>query len=232
MVMSRASAPGAASPPQRAATGRRRVQPLAAARMVVFVLVSLPAAALLWGLFTGGLGVNPVETITKQTGIWTLRLVVATLAVTPLRWATGWNGAIRLRRMLGLFAFFYGTLHFSTYLVLDQFFALDLIVKDVKERPFITAGFTAFVLMIPLALTSTAGMIRRLGGRTWNRLHRLVYVTAVCGVLHYAWLAKVEIPAPFVYGAIVAGLLGIRVWRWSRRSRVVSARSMTPVTDQ
>ena len=232
MVMSQASTPGAASPPRRAATVRRWLQPLTAARAVVFVLASVPAAALVWGLFTGGLGVNPVETITKQTGIWTLRCVIATLAVTPLRWATGWNGAIRFRRMLGLFAFFYGTLHFSTYLVLDQFFALDLIVEDVKERPFIAAGFTAFVLMIPLALTSTAGMIRRLGGRTWNRLHRLVYVTAVCGVLHYAWLVKVEILAPFVYGAIVAGLLGIRVWRWSQRSRVVSARSMTPVTDQ
>ena len=163
------------------------------------------------GLF-GDLGANPIDKITDVTGTWTLRFVLITLAVTPLRRLTGWNAVIRMRRMLGLFAFFYGSMHFLTYAVLDQFFAWEFIVADVAKRPFITVGFLGFVLMIPLAITSTAGWIRRLGGKRWQLLHRLIYITAVCGVVHYLWLVKSDINRPITYGAILALLLGIRVW--------------------
>jgi sulfoxide reductase heme-binding subunit YedZ len=161
-------------------------------------------------LATHRLGPNPIETITHATGDWTLRFLVLTLAVTPLRKLLGLPELIRYRRMLGLFAFFYGTLHFMTYLWLDKFFDGAEIIKDVAKRPFITAGFTGFVLLIPLALTSTAGWIRRLGGKRWRRLHRLVYVSALAGVAHYYWLVKSDIRGPLVYLALVATLL---LWR-------------------
>jgi sulfoxide reductase heme-binding subunit YedZ len=158
------------------------------------------------------LGANPIDKITDVTGIWTLRFVLLTLAVTPLRRVTGWNVLVRFRRMLGLFAFFYGTLHFSTWLVLDQFFAWQFILADIAKRPYITVGFTGFVLMIPLALTSTAGWIRRLGGKRWNWLHRLVYLTGIAGVIHYWWLVKVVTAPQIAYMAILVVLLGARVW--------------------
>jgi sulfoxide reductase heme-binding subunit YedZ len=163
------------------------------------------------GLF-GDLGVNPIDKITDVTGTWTLRFVLITLAVTPLRRLTGWNALIRLRRMLGLFAFFYGSMHFLTWSVLDQGLALQFIGADIAKRPFVTVGFLGFVLMIPLAITSTAGWIRRLGGKRWQLLHRAIYVTAVCGVVHYLWLVKSDINRPLTYGAILAVLLGMRVW--------------------
>ena len=150
-----------------------------------------------------------------------MRFLTLTLLVTPLRKWTGWNPLIRFRRMLGLFAFFYGTLHFLTYLVLDQFFDFDEIVADIVKRPFITVGFTAFVLMIPLALTSTAGWIRRLGGKRWNLLHKLVYLSAIGGVVHYWWLVKSDISRPARYGAIVAvpargsGLVRLQCATWN-----------------
>jgi sulfoxide reductase heme-binding subunit YedZ len=180
----------------------------------VFLACLGPAAWLIYGAFLGGdLGVNPVETITNYTGIWTLRLVAISLAVTPLRWLTGWNVVIRFRRMLGLFAFFYGTLHFLTYFVLDHSLEFSGLWDDVVKRPYITAGFTAFVLLIPLAVTSTQGWIRRLGGRKWNLLHRLIYVTAVLAVLHYWWKVKLDTSSPALYAAIMAMLLGARLWR-------------------
>jgi sulfoxide reductase heme-binding subunit YedZ len=180
----------------------------------VFVACLGPAAWLVYGAFLGGdLGVNPVETITNHTGIWTLRLIALSLAITPLRWLTGWNRVIQLRRMVGLFAFFYGTLHFLTYFVLDHSLMFAGLWDDVVKRPYITAGFTAFVLLIPLAVTSTQGWIRRLGGRTWNRLHRLIYVTAVLAVLHYWWKVKLDTSSPALYAAIVGVLLGARVWK-------------------
>lgn len=179
---------------------------------LLFVAALGPLAYLAWGALSNGLGANPIETITRETGTWTLRFVVLTLAVTPVRRLIAWNDAIRFRRMLGLFAFFYGTLHLVTYVWLDQFFDWPGIVKDVYKRPFITAGATAFLLMVPLALTSTAGMIRRLGGRTWRRLHRLVYVTAAAGVVHYWWLVKADIRRPRNYAVIVAVLLGYRLY--------------------
>ncbi len=177
------------------------------AKVCVFVLALVPAAVLVWRGFHNGLGANPIEFITHATGDWTLRFLALTLAVTPARRLLGTPRLIRFRRMLGLFAFFYGTLHFLTYFWLDKFFDFDEIVKDVAKRPFITAGFTAFVLMIPLAVTSTAGWIRRLGGKNWQRLHRLVYISAAAGVVHYFWLVKSDIRLPLMYGAIIAALL-------------------------
>jgi methionine sulfoxide reductase heme-binding subunit len=177
----------------------------------VFAACLLPLAWLVWAAFANRLGANPISEITNQTGTWTLRFLVLTLAITPLRRITGWNTLVRYRRMLGLFAFFYGALHLTTYVWLDQFFDAAHIVKDVTKRPFITAGFTAFVLMVPLALTSTAASIRRLGGRRWQTLHRLVYVSAALGVVHYWWLVKADISRPLTYGAILAVLFGARL---------------------
>jgi sulfoxide reductase heme-binding subunit YedZ len=191
------------------------------AKVAVFLLALSPALGLGWLAYAGGLGANPIDTITDTTGIWTLRFVLATLAVTPLRRLTGWNAAIRFRRMLGLFAFFYGTLHFLTWLVLDQFFGWEFILADIAKRPYITAGFTGFVLMIPLAITSTAGWIRRLGGRWWNRLHRLIYATGVAGVIHFLWLVKVVSTEQIVYAVILGVLLGLRLW-WAIAKRVAA----------
>jgi methionine sulfoxide reductase heme-binding subunit len=159
-----------------------------------------------------------------------MRLLVITLAITPARRLLGWNAIIRFRRMVGLFAFFYATLHLLTYLWLDQFFSWSSIVKDVAKRPFITVGFTAFVILVPLAATSTTGMIRRLGGRAWRRLHQLVYVAAVAGVFHYWWLVKADIRRPMRYAAVVAILLAYRavplvVARLRRRPLVPAERS-------
>ena len=193
--------------------GARLLKPLVAAAAVA------PLAWLAVGAWRGWLGANPIETITRSTGVWTLRFMVITLAVTPLRWATGWNELIRFRRMVGLFAFFYGTLHLFTYLWLDQFFDWGAMAKDVVKRPFITAGFSAYVLLVPLALTSTAGMIRRLGGRAWRRLHRLAYVAAALGVVHYWWLVKLDTRPPRNYGIVLAVLLSVRLWTWFRRRR-------------
>jgi sulfoxide reductase heme-binding subunit YedZ len=182
----------------------------------VFLLCTAPAGFLLWRALDQDLGANPIEFITHATGDWALRLLLIALAITPLRKVTGWSGLIRLRRMVGLFAFFYGGLHFLTWLLLDKFFAWSDMVKDIGKRPFITAGFTAFALLVPLAVTSTAGWIRRLGGRRWQRLHRLVYVSAIAGVLHYYWLVKSDIRLPVLYGAVLSVLLA---WRIARRTR-------------
>lgn len=188
-------------------------------RRVVGALGFGPAVYLLGAALAGGLGANPIDAITDETGTWTLRFLVATLAVTPLRRLTGWSALAPWRRTLGLFAFFYGSLHFLTYIWLDQFFDVAAIVKDIGKRPFITAGFTAFVLMVPLAVTSTARMVRRLGGVAWRRLHRLVYVVAAAGVVHYWWLVKADIRRPLAYAAIVGALLLARIW-WAWRGRL------------
>jgi sulfoxide reductase heme-binding subunit YedZ len=173
---------------------------------------------LAWQALTDNLGANPIDEITDQTGLWTLRMLLITLAVTPVRRLTGWNRVIQLRRMLGLFAFFYGSLHFLTYIWLDQFFAVEDIVADIMERPFITVGFASFVLLMPLAVTSTTAMIKRLGGKWWQRLHRLIYAIAIGGVVHYLWLVKADLQQPLIYGSILGGLLLYRVWdRYGRR---------------
>jgi len=179
----------------------------------------VPTAWLVWAALTDHLGANPAETLQLQTGRWALRLLLVTLAITPLRRLTGWNDAVRFRRMLGLFAFYYATLHFLIYLVLDQYFDWRAIVKDIAKRPFITMGFTALMLLVPLALTSTKGWIRRLG-RRWQTLHRLIYVSAVCAVIHFIWKVKVVIGEPVLYAGILTVLLGFRVIWWLRRRTV------------
>jgi methionine sulfoxide reductase heme-binding subunit len=191
---------------------RRIIKPLA------FVAALLPVAWLAWGIFRGTLGANPAETIQLQTGRWALKFLVLTLAVTPVRRLTGWNIVIQYRRMLGLFAFFYASLHFTSYIVLDQFFDWGAIVRDVPKRPFILMGFTAFVLLIPLAVTSTKGWIRRLG-RRWQALHRLIYASVICATIHFIWKVKVATGDPTVYATIVAALLGFRV-AWAVRKRI------------
>lgn len=184
---------------------------------IVFVLALVPLGLLIWSAFNDGLGANPVETITYHTGDWVLRFLLITLAITPLRRLSGWNALIRFRRMLGLFAFFYASLHFLTYVWLDQFFTWPDIVEDVLERPYITVGFTTFVLLIPLAVTSTNKMMRRLGGRRWAALHRLIYIAGLGGVLHYLWLVKADAREPLIYLAILAVLLLLRLPAFSRR---------------
>lgn len=178
----------------------------------IFVAALGPASLLAWQAWRGTLGANPVETLTHQTGLWALRFLLITLAVTPVRRVTGWVELVRCRRMLGLWAFFYAGCHFAVYIALDQAFGFDYIAEDIAERPYITVGFTGLVLLVPLALTSSAGMIRRLGGRRWRRLHRLVYASALCGVVHYLWLVKADIRHPLAYGAVLAVLLGARAW--------------------
>jgi methionine sulfoxide reductase heme-binding subunit len=188
---------------------------------IVWILCLAPLAYLIYSLYQD-LGVNPIETFTNFTGIWTLRFIMITLAITPLRWMTGINQLVNYRRLVGLFAFFYGTIHFLTYIVTTFFiegfsnFDASGLAADLTTRPYIVAGFTAFVLMIPLAITSTAGWIRRLGGKNWNWLHRLIYITAIAAVLHYYWKVSVKlVPVnPRNYAILVAVLLAFRIWRY------------------
>ena len=210
-----------------------------AAILVYLTWAALTGNVSAWPALTGSFSPNPLSDITNETGVWTLRFLCITLAVTPLRRVTGWNGVIRFRRMLGLFAFFYGTLHFLTWIIVDRFASLDFpngmaswttvrgltvsIGMDIYKRPFITVGFTAFMGMLPLAATSTAGMIRRLGGRRWQALHRLIYLSAIAAVLHYWWLVKADIRRPAIYAMVVGVLLAFRVY-WAR----VRAASSTP----
>lgn len=197
-------------------------------KRAVFLLCLVPFGVLVWKALTGNLGPNPVETLQHTTGDWTLRFLVITLCITPFRKLLKVPDLIRFRRLLGLFAFFYACMHFLVYLGPDQNFSLAAMGKDVYKRPFITVGFTAFVLLIPLALTSTAGWIRRLGGRRWQMLHRLIYVSAACGVIHYYWLVKSAVLRPLAYGAIVAVLLLWRLGDWLiRRGRSISAAAET-----
>jgi sulfoxide reductase heme-binding subunit YedZ len=171
------------------------------------------------GAVRGTLGANPLEAVTHGTGDWALRFLLLTVAVTPLRTLTGWNPLVRFRRMLGLFAFFYASLHLLTYVWFDKFFDWREVLKDIPKRPFITAGVAVFLLLLPLALTSTTGMIRRLGGRRWQALHRLVYLAALGGVVHYWWLVKADVSAPRRYGLALAALLATRAWiAWRRRA--------------
>ncbi len=194
----------------------------------IALLCLLPLMRLIVLGVSGGLGANPIEFITRSTGTWTLVGLLVTLSVTPLRQLSGRADLIRYRRMLGLFAFFYASLHFVTYIWLDQFFDPAAIARDIVKRPFITVGFTAFVLLVPLALTSTQAMMRRLG-RRWQLLHRLIYLVAVLGVIHYLWLVKKDLTDPLVYGGILVLLLAVRL-PWgvtllkAARERVVPTR--------
>jgi sulfoxide reductase heme-binding subunit YedZ len=189
----------------------------------LFVIALVPLAILIYKIVGNDLGANPVESINRFTGDWVLRFLLLTLAVTPLRRLSGWNGLLRYRRMLGLFAFFYAGLHFLSYAWLDQYFVFPDIVKDVAKRPYITVGFACFLMLIPLAATSTNGMIRRLGARRWQQLHRLIYLIGIGGIVHFLWLVKSDLTQPLIYGAILAALLGFRVWDRSRRVPVTVA---------
>jgi methionine sulfoxide reductase heme-binding subunit len=190
-------------------------------KVAVFLVCLIPFGDLVWRIIKSDLGPNPVEFLQHATGDWTLRFLVFTLCITPFRKLFKLPDLIRFRRMLGLFAFFYVSLHFLTYLGPDQSFDVSGMWKDVAKRPFITVGFTAFVLLIPLAITSTAGWIRRIGGKRWQMLHRSIYVAAVCGVIHYYWLVKSDVRKPLFYGTLVATLLLWRLgdWFFKRRSQ-------------
>jgi sulfoxide reductase heme-binding subunit YedZ len=205
-------------------------------KVVVFAACLVPAALLVWRGFNSDLTADPVQFITHTTGDWTIRFIVITLAITPLRKILHLPQLIRFRRMLGLFAFFYVCLHFTTWIWLDKQFVWSEMWKDVEKRRFITVGFTGFVLLIPLAITSTAGWIRRLGGKRWQKLHRLIYVTAVLGVIHYYWLVKSDVRKPLFYGFLVGIFLAWRLGTWliGRRGRPAAgaAPREAPVTAE
>jgi sulfoxide reductase heme-binding subunit YedZ len=196
----------------------------------VFLACSVPIDWLLFDTFTGNLSANPLEDIRDRTGIWTLRFLMITLAVTPLRRLTGYNSLVRFRRMLGLFAFFYGFVHFATYIWLDQYFDFGAIFKDMfLKRPFIITGFISFFVLIPLAVTSTKKWIGRLGGSRWQLLHRLIYLSTAAGILHYYWRGKVEIGRAAAYALLLAVLLAFRVWHVLQQRRSESAAEMKAV---
>jgi methionine sulfoxide reductase heme-binding subunit len=195
---------------------RRVVKPAA------FLAAGVPFALLVFDIFGGGLGANPIEEITHRTGFWTLTLLTITLSITPARKVLRLNALILLRRMFGVYAFFYACLHFTMYALDRAVFSglgltLGALVEDVAERPYVTVGFTAFVLLIPLAITSTKGWVKRLGGKRWQNLHRVVYVSAVGGVLHFWWLVKADTRRPMIFGAVLLVFLGYRVGTWWKK---------------
>ncbi len=200
--------------------------PFLALRIMVFLLCLAPCAWLFWDTFQNTLGTDPVQQITHRTGDWALRFLLITLAITPLRRLTGWNPIIKLRRMLGLYAFFYASLHLTTYVVLDLGGFWSQIFTDIAKRPFITVGFLAWLLMLPLAITSTKSIMRWMG-RRWQQLHRLVYVCAVLGVLHFVWLVKSDLTEPLIYAGILVLLLGMRVYWRFRKMPAMAATSNT-----
>jgi sulfoxide reductase heme-binding subunit YedZ len=201
-------------------------------KIAIFLAALIPLERLLWKAFHDGLGANPIEVITHATGDWTLILVLTTLSITPLRQITHQYWLIGVRRMVGLFAFFYGTLHFLTYIWLDKFFDVPEMLKDIAKRRFITVGFAAFVLMIPLALTSTAWSIRRLGGKRWRRLHRLIYLTGILAVIHYFWLVKADHRKPIAYGIVLSILLLYRVGVWMSEKASERGKQLAPAASR
>jgi sulfoxide reductase heme-binding subunit YedZ len=184
-------------------------------KVLIFIAGLVPAGVLVIGAFTDNLGANPIEFITHETGTFALTFLVITLSVTPIRRLSGWHEVIRLRRMLGLFAFFYASLHLLTWVVLDQFFDAPAMIADIVKRPYITVGMAGFLCLIPLALTSSKAMIRRLG-RRWQTLHRLTYAAAIAGVVHFWWLVKADVTEPQRWAAVLTVLLGVRAW-WAVR---------------
>jgi sulfoxide reductase heme-binding subunit YedZ len=201
-------------------------------KIAIFLAALIPLERLLWKAFHDGLGANPIEVITHATGDWTLILVLITLSITPLRQITHQYWLIGVRRMVGLFAFFYGTLHFLTYIWLDKFFDVPEMLKDIAKRRFITVGFAAFVLMIPLALTSSAWSIRRLGGKRWRRLHRLIYLTGILAVIHYFWLVKADHRKPIAYGILLSILLLYRVGVWMSEKASERGKQLAPAASR
>jgi sulfoxide reductase heme-binding subunit YedZ len=182
-------------------------------KITLFIASLIPAVWLTYALLTNQLGANPIEAITRETGLWALRFLWLTLLITPLQWITGWNSIVTLRRMLGLYVFFYATLHMLLYLWLDQFFDLNDIIKDIIKRPFITIGFFTFTALIPLAITSNNKMVKRLGGKRWKKLHRLTYFIAIASSVHFYMLVKQDKTEPLFYMSLLVLLLGIRLYR-------------------
>lgn len=201
-----------------------------AMKALIFLAALMPLMLLIMDGLNGNLSANPVEVITHRTGDWVLNFLLITLAVTPLRKITGWHWLLRFRRMLGLYAFFYVLLHFTTYIWLDRFFVFDEIGKDIAKRPYITVGFICFLLLIPLAVTSTNAMVRRLGAKRWQRLHKMIYAIAIGGVLHYLWLVKSDIILPLAYGLVLVLLLVLRVPAVSKKLSMIrfGASSLSP----
>jgi sulfoxide reductase heme-binding subunit YedZ len=194
------------------------LKPITIVRILAFAAALIPAAALIYGFYTNDLTANPGDYITDQTGTWTIAFLTISLTVTPLRRLTGWNEVIKLRRMLGLFAFFYATLHMLTWVVFVHFFEVSFMVEDVVKRPFITVGMATFLILLTLAITSNRFAIRRLG-RRWQSLHRLVYVAAIGAVIHFWWLVKADITEPRRWAIVIGALLGFRIW-WTYRGRL------------
>lgn len=224
---------GAVPPPRKATAGHRslggggRPGVIGISKALIFLAALVPFALLVRGMLEGTLGVNPAETVQLETGRWALKFLLVSLAVTPLRRLSGWNVVIQYRRMLGLFAFFYATLHLASYWSFDLGFAVGDIPADIVRRPFIALGFAAFLLLLPLALTSTRGWIRRLGKR-WTVLHRLVYAAGICAVLHFAWKVKVFTGDAVIYALVLTLLLGFRVaWYLRQRARTRHAAART-----
>lgn len=215
--MSRVFIPAWTSRPTTSRVSKKQIIVL---KVLVWLVCLVPLGRLVYKYFTNGLGANPIEFITLATGSWTLTLLLSTLAITPLRKLTGLNWLIRFRRLVGLFAFFYGFLHFMTYVWLDKFFDVSDMLRDVVKRPFITAGFVAFMAMVPLAVTSTAWAIRKMGGKSWNNLHRLIYLSGLAAVIHFWWKVKADHRRPGIYAAVLALLLLYRlaIWAWPRIS--------------
>lgn len=181
-------------------------------KIVIFINSLVPLALLVWDAVRGNLGANPVEFFLRTSGVLTLVFLLVSLAITPLRKYTGWNGLVKFRRMLGLYAFFYGFLHFTAYIGFDRSFSLSSAIGDIWQRPFIAVGIASFFLMIPLAVTSTNRMIKRLGGKNWQKLHRLSYLIAIGGVVHFYMIVKSDLTYPILFGLILAGLLGYRIY--------------------
>lgn len=191
----------------------------------LFVVCLIPLTLITWDAFNNQLGANPIEKIMRRTGDWTLRFLLITLTITPARQLLNLPWLIKLRRMLGLFAFFYALLHFTNYIWLDQYFDVDEIIKDVIKRKYITIGFACFLMLIPLAITSTNKMVKRLGGKRWQKLHKSVYAIAIGGVIHYLWLVKKDLSEPLIYAVLLAILLGYRIWQSQRKKPPQTARS-------
>ena len=195
----------------------------------LFIVCLIPLALMTWDAFNNHLGANPIEKIMRRTGDWTLRFLLITLTITPVRQLLNLPWLIKLRRMLGLFAFFYALLHFTNYIWLDQYFDVDEIIKDVIKRKYITVGFACFLMLIPLAITSTNNMVKRLGGKRWQKLHNSVYAISIGGVIHYLWLVKKDLSEPLLYAALLAILLGYRIWQHQRKKSSQTAHAaMSP----
>jgi len=187
-------------------------------KVSVFIVSLVPVIWLTFAILTNQLGVNPIEEVTRNTGLWALRFLWLTLLITPLRWLTGWNSLLTIRRMLGLYVFFYATLHMLLYLWLDQFFDINEIIKDIIKRPFITIGFFTFTSLIPLVVTSNNAMVKRLGGKRWKKLHQLTYFIAVASSMHFYMLVKQDKAEPLFYMALLVLLLGVRVYRHYKKN--------------